>query len=146
MAGSRSQSLESLLHRDCEKKTERGGRRPGQVLGDASGTRVIPYLSANPILAWLKADVGSDLAINGIFPLLTTESKQMHPLPAPALERTQPELPARSNELATNYRQEAHARLPPPMALYRDLARTGGGSVPERASPLDAIGDAVNTT
>jgi hypothetical protein len=107
--------------------------------------QVIPYLSANPVVTWLKAAVGSDLAITCIFPLLTTEGKQMCPLPAPALERTHLELPARSHELTMSYRQEART-MPPPLALYRDQARTGGGSVPEGASLLDASGVAVNAT
>jgi hypothetical protein len=72
--------------------------------------------------------------------------KQMRPLPAPALERTHLELPARSHELTKSHRQEARARTPPPLALYRDLARTGGGSVPEGASLLDASGLVVNAT
>jgi hypothetical protein len=131
----------------ARRRPSGGNELPGQVLGACQRHgRSFPYLSANPVVTWLKADVGSDLAITGIFPLLTTECKQMCPLPAPALERTHLELPARSHKLTMSYRQEARARTPPPLALYRDHARTGGSSVPEGASLLDASGVAVNAT
>jgi hypothetical protein len=51
-------------------------------VGHASGTVGHSLSVGEPGRSWLKAGVGSDLAITGIFPLLTTERKQMRSLPA----------------------------------------------------------------
>jgi hypothetical protein len=146
-AGRRSQSLESLLHRDCEKKTERRRRSClARCSGHAWGTVGHSLSVGEPgcCLAegvrWLRSGHHRHLSpcsLRNVNKCVRSQPLRWSgPTPSCPQEATNPPLAAGRSSRTT----------PPPLALYRDQARTGSGSVPEGASLLDASGPAVNAT